>query len=356
MIINGCTPSALDPADSFGILALELGRHLTRLGVYVNLLSQGPRHAGPAFDPELAAIVTQPIRAAVGGIFLGYPTTYGTYANPLTRIGPRVGVAMFESTIIPEGFREALNACQAVVTPSRFCRDIFVEAGVTSPITIAPLGLNPLYAYAERPTDRPLTFLAFIDRGMRKGGIEAMQAFIAAFGDDPNYQLILKGRKSKITAEILNTNIELIQRDMTPEELYQLYLRADVLINPHKGEGWGLLPREFAATGGLALTTGWSGTADDLTQWGVAIPYHLVKADWSNHGRLANMELGLWAEPNHEALVGLLKTIAHNRDWYRARARIYARNVRRLYSWETFAGQVLDVWKGVVDGDGRAVA
>lgn len=354
MIINVLTPSALDPADSFGILALELSRHLTRLGVYVNLLSQGPRRAGPALDDELAAIVAQPIRAATGAIFLGYPTTYATYANPLTRMGPRVGVAMFESTIIPEGFAGALNACQAVVTPSRFCRDIFVDAGVTSPITLAPLGISPLYTYANRPADRPLTFLAFIDRGMRKGGIEAMQAFIAAFGDDMNYQLILKGRKSKITAEILNTNIELIQRDLTPEELYELYLRADVLINPHKGEGWGLLPREFAATGGLALTTGWSGTADDLTQWGVAIPYHLVQADWSNHGRLAGMDLGLWAEPNHEALVGLLKTIAHNRDWYRSRARVYAQNVCRLYSWERFAGQVLEIWKGVADGYSRA--
>ena len=351
MIINVCTPSALDGADSFGILALELSRHLTRLGVYVNLLSQGPRRAGPALDDELAAIVAQPIRAAVGMIGLGYPTTYATYANPLTRMGPRLGVAMFESTRIPAGFTEVLNACQAVVTPSRFCRDIFVDAGVTSPITVAPLGLNPLYTYANRPADRPLTFLAFIDRGMRKGGIEAMQAFIAAFGDDENYRLILKGRTSKVNAEILNTNIELIQRDMTPEELYQLYLQADVLINPHKGEGWGLLPREFASSGGLSLTTGWSGTADDLMQWGVAIPHRLVQADWSNHGRLEGQDLGLWAEPNHEALVGLLKTIAHNRDWYRTRARVYAHNARRLYSWENFAGQVLDVWKGVADGD-----
>lgn len=355
-IINVCTPSALDPADSFGILALELSRHLTRLGVYVNLLSQGPRRAGPVLDPELVEIIAQPIRAVTGGIFLGYPTTYATYANPLTRMGPRLGVAMFESTRIPAGFAEALNACQAVVTPSRFCRDIFVEAGVTRPITVAPLGISPLYTYAERHPDQPLTFLAFIDRGMRKGGIEAMQAFIAAFGDDLNYRLILKGRTSKVNAEILNTNIELIQRDMTPAELHQLYLRADVLINPHKGEGFGLIPREFAATGGLALTTGWSGTADDLIQWGVAIPYHLVQADWSNHGRLEGQDLGLWAEPNHEALVGLLKTIAHNRDWYRARARVYAHNARRLYRWENFAGQVLETWKGVADGDRRAVA
>lgn len=348
-VVNIFTPSALDPYDSFGILSTELARYLTRAGCYVNLFSQGPRTFRTQ-DEEVASIISQPIRAASGGIFLGYPSTYDTYANPLSRIGPRVGVAMFESTKIPQGWAQALNACHAVITPVRFCRDIFIENGVTTPITIAPLGLDPIYQYANRPIDRPLTFIAFIDRGLRKGGIEAMQAFIAAFGDDANYHLILKGRTSKVNAEILNCNVTLIQRDMTKEELYQLYLQADVMIFATKGEGFGWPCREFAATGGLALTTGWSGTADNLTQWGVAIPHRLVQADWSNHGRLEGQDLGLWAEPNHEALVGLLKTIAHNRDWYRTRARVYAHNARRLYSWENFAGQVLDVWKGVACG------
>lgn len=349
MIINVCTPSALDPYDSFGIMAIELARYLTRLGIYVNLFALGPREFA-THDEEVAAIVRQPVRAAPGAIFLGYPTTYVQHGSPLTKIGPRVAVTMFESTRLPAGWTAVLNACHAVITPCRFCRDIFMAAGMTTPITVAPLGLNPLYTVAERDPGRPLTFLAFIDRGMRKGGIQAMEAFIAAFGDDTNYRLILKGRTSKVTAEILNANIELIQRDMTSEELYQLYLRADVLINPHKGEGFGLLPREAAATGCLALTTGWSGTADDLMQWGMGIPYHLVKADWSNHGRLADMDLGLWAEPNHDALVSLLKNIAHQRDWYQARARVYAYNVRRLYSWERFAEQVLKVWEGAADG------
>jgi glycosyltransferase involved in cell wall biosynthesis len=280
--------------------------------------------------------------------------TYDQHPNTLAKLGPRVGVTMFESSRVPPGWAGALNACAAVVTPSRFCRDIFRDAGVTTPITVAPLGVSPLYQIAGRAPGRPLTFLAFIDRGLRKGGIVAMNAFLAAFGDDLNYRLILKGRTSKVLAEVLNPNIDLIQRDLTPAELYQLYLQADVLINPHLGEGFGLIPREASCTGCLALTTAWSGTADELTQWGVGIPYQLVPADWANHGRLAGMDLGVWAKPDHDGLVRLLRHVADNQDWYRARAQVYARNARRLYSWERFAGQVLAVWKGVADGFERA--
>lgn len=298
----------------------------------------------------------QPIRAAMGGIFLGYPTTYNGHASPLTMIGRRVGITMFESSKIPAGWVDAMNACHAIITPCTFCWDIFAEAGVTTPITVAPLGINPIYQYAERPTDRPFTYLAFIDRGMRKGGIRAMQAFLAAFGDDPNYRLILKGRTSPVDASIINDNIELIQREMTPAELYQLYLSADVLINPTNGEGFGFIPREMAATGGISLTTNWSGTADALPEWGLPLAYKLVKADWSSHARLGKQDLGQWAEVDQDYLVALMRSVAANRDHYRGWAKRWAANVARLYTWEGFAQTVLNAWEGANGNSDRATA
>lgn len=353
-VLNIFTPGSLDVADSYGLLTCQLARYLTRAGVYVNLFSLGQRQAGPAHDAELSDIIARPIRAAVGGVFLGYPTTFAQHPNPLSRLGPRVGVTMFESTKIPVGWSEALNACDAVITPSTFCRDIFQDAGVTSPLTVAPLGINPVYKFVKRSADRPFTFLAFIDRGMRKGGIQAMQAFLEAFGDDENYHLILKGRTSKINAEVLNPNVTLIQRDMSEDELYQLYLSADCMIFATKGEGFGLPCREFAATGGIALTTNWSGTADHIVQWGVPLSYKLVPADWSNHGRLASQDLGYWAEVDQKQLVQKLRWVAAYRDWHRAMANVYSVNIERLYTWEGFAKTVLETWEGVANGHSRA--
>lgn len=343
--LNVCTPGAIDEADSYGLLASRLAVGLSRLGCYVNLISLGPRNT-PFQDDELRAIVAQPLRAATGQIALGYPTTFKQH-NGLFQLGRRIGITMFESSKIPLVFVPEMQQVDAIITPSTFCRTVFEEAGVTVPIHVIPLGINELYQPVERPVDGPLTFLAFIDRGLRKGGPTALQAFVAAFGDDPNYQLILKGRKSKVAAEILNPNVTLIQEDYSEEQLYALYKQCHVLINPHRGEGFGLIPRQFAFSGGISLTTAWSGTADDLDQWGIGIDYKLVKADWVGHNQFSKLDLGEWAEPAMAAIVDKLEAIADNREFYQRQALRLAPNVGRLYSWAAFAKGVLAVWEGV---------
>jgi glycosyltransferase involved in cell wall biosynthesis len=344
-VINVCTPGSPDPADSYGLLACRLATGLAQLGVYVNLLSLGPRDV-PFQSAELRAIIEQPIRASLGGIMLGYSTTFKQHTG-LTQLGPKVGITMFKSSKIPPIFVPELQQVAAIVTPSHFCKTVFEEAGVTVPIHVVPLGVNPLYQPAERSTDGPLTFLAFIDRGLRKGGPLALKAFQAAFGDDMNYRLILKGRKSKVNATILNPNVTLIQEDYSEAQLYELYKQCHVLINPHRGEGFGLLPREASSSGMTVLTTAWSGTADDLDKWGLGIDYTLVKADWAGHNQFSKMDLGQWAEVNFADLVDKIEGIADNRLFYQQRADRQAPNVQALYSWETFAQKVLNIWEGV---------
>ncbi len=343
-VINVATPGALDEADSYGLLACRLATGLADLGVYVNLFSLGPRDV-PFQRADLRRIIEQPVRAQFGQIALGYPTTFKQH-NPMFQLGRRIGITMFESSAIPPMFVPEMQQMDAIITPSTFCRTVFEEAGVTVPIHVVPLGINSLYQPVERPSDGPLTFLAFIDRGLRKGGPTALQAFVAAFGDDMNYRLILKGRKSKIQAEILNPNVTLIQEDYSEEQLYELYKQCHVLINPHRGEGWGLLPREAAGSGMCVLTTAWSGTADDLDQWGIGIDYKLVRADWAGHAQFAKMDLGEWAKIDTGALAEQLGDIADNRLFYQRQALRLAPNVQRLYSWEAFARGVLNIWEG----------
>jgi glycosyltransferase involved in cell wall biosynthesis len=341
-MINIYLLCAATPMESFGQIGLELARHFVRSGTDANVISYN-RHCADQ-DDELKAITRQRIKSAPGGIMLGYPTGYERHcAKP----GPKIAITMFEYTRLPPGWVEVLNTLDAVVTPCQFCKDLFIEHGVTVPIHVISLGINPLYQDAERSADRPFTYYACLDRGKRKGGWLALKAFRAAFGDDPNYRLILKKRATGLPLTIDYPNVTLIQQDMSAEELHRLYLQCDVCVNPNYGEGFGLIPRESAASGCITLATNWSGTADDIGLWGVPLPYTLVPADVEKTGQLAGLDLGMWAQPNFDELVALLKDVERYRETYREEARESARRIRGLYSWEKFARGVIEVWKGI---------
>ena len=266
------------PYDSYGKIAIQLARYLSNQGVRVNCIGLGPTQLAEQ-PAEVRAITSQPILPALGGIAMGWPVHFAKMST-LFHAGPRVALTMFESSKLPAAWLDALAGYDAIIVPSHFCADVFRDSGISAPIYVIPLGVSG-GRYLQRPPafteQRPMTFLAFLDRGERKGGVTALQAFLRAFGEDPKYKLILKAREPKVPFTLNNRNIEVILRDLDEQELYELYLRADVLVNPHRGEGFGLLPREFACTGGVALTTDWSGTADGLPFWGVPIPYRLER-------------------------------------------------------------------------------
>ena len=130
-IVNLCGPST-DPYDSYGLLFCRLAWHLSQQGVHVNpqVFERGnPLHEYQT--PELQAVLSRPVRPALGGILLGYPVNFHKM-GPLVGHGPTVAVTMFESDCLPDGWADALNTCQAVVVPSQWCARVFRACGVTA--------------------------------------------------------------------------------------------------------------------------------------------------------------------------------------------------------------------------------
>lgn len=322
-------------ADSYGRVATELRNGLIADGYHVNQYraKHGPQNT---------------IKMAFGGLLLGYPTLYKTYGVPL-KIGPRIAVTMFESSQIPPEWVEPLNECDAVIVPAQFLVKVFRDCGVTVPVHVVPLGVSQEFArYSERyQANSPFTVLAIADRGRRKGWHEAAQAFIRAFGDDSRYKLILKARG--LPMWFTNPNVELVTGDLSNKEMADLYRRAHVMLFPSRGEGFGLPPREFAATGGLAIATEWGGVADDLRQWGLPIPYTPEPA-WKDHGNGAWFgKLGHWANPDVEAMSDLLKHVAKHYDDYRGFRVQAAGFVLSQYRWQSFARGVKAIWEQVLE-------
>jgi glycosyltransferase involved in cell wall biosynthesis len=329
-MISIFSPS-LNPADSYGIIAHQLEKYLCVQGEAVQMMGFDKAGSGYLYPSQ--------------GVFhLGWPTVFGHF--PEINDGPRIAVTMFESSKIPDTWAPILNTMDAVITPSRFCEQLFRDAGATVPIHMFPLGISEVYKPVQRKVQDKFTFLTFMDRGRRKGGQVALQAFLMAFGNDPRYQLIIKMRKpGKHIILFDNPNIRLIQQDMSEPELYDLYAQCDCLIAPTHGEGFGLLPREFAATGGVALATNWGGTADDLPAWGWPLPYKLGHADWTGQPGLEGLDLGDWAIPDVEGIAAALKRVADKREFYLHNAWEQAGLIPNMYSWRRFCSQVHDVYQ-----------
>lgn len=338
------------PADSYGKIAIELAKHAHSKGIHVNCLGHGEATLD-AQSAEVRQITSQPLVASLGGIALGWPTSYPKFPT-LYQVGPRIALTMFESTRLPDDWIPHLNHLHAVIVPSHFCQRVFVESGVTVPVHVINLGVNDHFRYIERPLSftesRPMTFLAFMDRGQRKGGITALQGFLRAFGDDPTKKLILKGRKIELNFHFTNPNIEAIQEDYDDAQMQALYERCDVLVNPHRGEGFGIIPREFAASGGLSLTTGWSATLEHIDEWGYALPFRLEKALWEGNKYLQGRELGEWATVDEVKLGDTLRAVANYWPLYHHLLPKRSLAARTRYSWATFGDQVLALWEDVV--------
>lgn len=344
-VISIYAPGDFDIADSYGLIACQLARHLTSLGAYVNAVALGNTQTDgqPA---DIRAITHQPIRASLGGIVLAYPTAYEKY-GPLSMAGARIAISMFESTRLPDGWADSLNRCAAVVVPSQFCKQVFEDAGVVVPIHVIPLGINEEYRPVMRDhSATPFTFLAFADRGQRKGSHEAVQGFLRAFGDDPDYRLILKMRERDVQVRVLNPNIEMVQQDMSADELYKLYQRAHCMIFAAKGEGFGLPPREFAASGGEVIATAWGGLLDDIDEWAWPLDCWLEPA-WKGHPKFENANLGYWAKPDIDDLQHIMGFVAQFREPLLHLAHHRAPRLHELYSWRRFAEGVYDIWKDV---------
>lgn len=337
-------PGNLDMADSYGLIACQLARHIEAAGTTVQAMAIGERCVDG--QPEdIQSVASRPIRATMGGIVLGYPVNYHHYGQ-LSQCGPRVAITMFESTRLPDGWVSELNRCAAVVTPSQFCADVFVQCGVRAPVHVIPLGIGESFTPIRRQRSNVYTFCAIADRGLRKGAHIAAQAFVRAFGEDPAYRLVLKSRVKEEVTYITNPNIDLIQVDMSEAELADFYRSMDCMIFPSCGEGFGLPPREFAATGGPVIATNWSGL-DNVWDWGLPLGYRLVPA-WPGHPVFEKQQLGEWAEPDIEELAVLMREVADRAEIYNEWAYKNAKTVAEQCNWEHFARSVLNVWNGVL--------
>lgn len=246
-------------------------------------------------------------------------------------------LTMWESTELPESFRENLHEFDTIVVPSLQNVELFSQ--YHDNVKYVPLGVDPQrWHFRERKT--PTTRFNFMigGSGGRKGTDLTVKAFREVFpdgswGDGPVPYLVMKQPKPE---DFYGDRIERISGRMTGEAEADLYAEAHCYLQPSRGEGFGLQPLQAIAQGCPTILTNAHGHAA-FAQHGMGIGSKLVKAGYFIYG-----DSGEWWEPDFEELCETMRWTYNNYAEAQERARRGSEAVLSEFTWENTTNGFLD--------------
>jgi glycosyltransferase involved in cell wall biosynthesis len=288
----------------------------------------------------------------------GLPTFAIKHAWPPMLLRPQYGYSIhiqpFEYGSIPVSWAtEMPRTVDQIWCPSEHIQTIFTEAGVPREQTfVLPWGVDPtIFNPDVTPTDvgsdTKFVFL-FVGGAIWRKGIDVLlDAYLAEFTPADDVALIVKafGAQSFYTNQSATDRIiDLMKRTDVPivrysdemfsdEALASLYKRADALVLPYRGEGFGLPVLEAMACGTPAIVTSGGATDDFVTDTtGYRMRASKAPVDRLDSGdELAKP--GWILEVDRPVLQRYLRHAYEHRDEVRALGANAAAVVREKYTW-----------------------
>jgi GT2 family glycosyltransferase len=264
----------------------------------------------------------------------------------------RIGFTMLEVDRLPPEWVRQANALDEVWVPSSFNVETFRESGVTRPIHIVPLGMDPgLFFPAEgaRRLSRRFTFLSVFEWGERKAPELLLRAWSRAFSPSDDVLLVLKvrNRDGSFTVEerIAAAGLRrphapvhvLLDQELPDAEMGALYRGADAFVLATRGEGWGMPILEAMACGLPTIAPAWSAHRD-FHSAEVGYPVE-IKRLIPARAKCPYYEGARWADPDEEHLIEQLRRVHRRRDEARAVGR-RAAAAALSWTWAESAGRI----------------
>ncbi|CAN5260203.1 hypothetical protein BH11PLA2_BH11PLA2_11400 [soil metagenome] len=251
-------------------------------------------------------------------------------------------LTMWECDRLDANSVRELNKARVVIVPSTWGRETFRASGVTVPIAVVPLGIDPLL-YHPRSTSRDVgvTTLGLAGAlgagGVRKNMPLAIDAFRAAFPNETNVRLRVKITPNCPPLDLPEDDrIDIVRAVLPPSEVAAWYRSLSVYVNPSKAEGFGLHLLEAMACGVPVISTAVSGVADyfnDTVGWVLPHTTERVRNDYYD---------GHWFPPCRDSLIETFRKV-HREDI--AIKGIAAAARAKRFTWRDTGRQLLAVLK-----------
>jgi glycosyltransferase involved in cell wall biosynthesis len=251
----------------------------------------------------------------------------------------RIGYWAYELPVAPPSWARASRLFHEIWAPSRFVAEALRRAGVTTrievmphPVAIENVASQPDRARFGLPANAfcVLAMGDLLSSATRKNLAGAVDIYRKAFpkpGDGSRLAVKAMGGlthpsfadyASRITRE--RPDIVFVTDDLPGADVRSLIASCDVLLSPHRAEGFGLTLAEAFLLGVPPLATGWSGNVDfmaDLTDLTIA---HTMTPVRDPQGVYPSGKLE-WAEPDVDDAVCKLLALAGSPDLRRSLAR-----------------------------------
>lgn len=230
-----------------------------------------------------------------------------------------VGYTFWETNKLPDNWVPECNRMDEVWTCSTAMQEVFIESGVKRPIYEFKLGVDPNIYYPKlRQGHNPFTFLSLGSPSSRKNSQMAVDAFLKLFKNNYDYRLIYKSNgepDARIYIDgqmhsLRHPQIQVIDDEVSHEELGRIYDMADCLIYPTSGEGWGNIPFQAIAKGIPTICTNVLACTEFAE---MSLPLDFKWSTWNMNGIYNGA--GEWAEPSFDDLCDkMIYAVNHYRE------------------------------------------
>lgn len=235
-------------------------------------------------------------------------------------------------------------------TPSQYCKDKFIEAGIKRPIYVIPHGVDDSIwnnNTVETKFDK-FTFLwVGTAHNTRKSPDLVIKNFSEAFKGRDDVQLIMKFNNiynpgfdadkfiQKHVVENGNQNILTIDEDTSEAELVQLYKKCHVFLSPHRAEGFGINILNALTLGMPTIATKSTGNMDFCNEENTLF-VNTTKEEWAPF--VYPYLDAKWVTPDEKHLQEQMKYVYHNYD--KLDFTETSKKIREDWSWKKVVDKI----------------